>query len=57
MDLELPARYGGVAADGTLDSALANLEEFSISVRELGRYAQNLGPERAFKLSPSDTFR
>ncbi len=27
------------------------------SVRELGRYAQNLGPERAFKLSPSDTFR
>ena len=29
-----------------MDAALANLAEFSISVRELGRYAQNLGKDR-----------
>ena len=37
------------AVGDSLDAALANLAEFSISVRELGRYAQNLGKDRAYK--------
>ena len=36
----------GVAVGDALDAALENLSEFSISVRELGRYPQNLGKER-----------
>jgi hypothetical protein len=38
----------GVAVGDALDAALENLAEFSISVRELGRYAQNLGKDRAY---------
>lgn len=38
----------GVAVVDALDAALENLSEFSISVRELGRYVQNLGKERAY---------
>ena len=46
MTSRLLVRSLGVAVGNTLDSALENLAEFSISVRELGRYAQNLGKER-----------
>ena len=37
-----------MAVGDALDAALENLAEFSISVRELGRYAQNLGKDRAY---------
>lgn len=46
-DDSVPA-CSGVAAVDALDAALENLSEFSISVRELGRYAQNLGKERTY---------
>lgn len=44
----VPACSLGVAVGDALDAALENLSEFSISVRELGRYAQNLGKERTY---------
>ena len=40
----------GVAVSDALDAALMNLSEFSISVRELGRYAQNLEKERTYSM-------
>lgn len=58
MDLEVSSRHGGVAIETTLDAALQNLAEFAISVRELGRYAQNLGQEdRVFRMKPEDLAR
>eukprot|EP01052_Picozoa_sp_SAG31_P020051 SAG31_NODE_1489_length_8135_cov_3.382558_8_plen_83_part_00 len=38
----------GVVVGDALDAALENLSEFSTSMRELGRYAQNLGKERTW---------
>lgn len=56
MDIELPARHGGVAVEATLDAALNQLGEFAVSFRELGRYAQNLGnsDDRVFRMKPED---
>jgi hypothetical protein len=45
----------GVAVEAVLDAALGNLGEFAISVRELGRYAQNLGKDgRVFQMKAAD---